>query len=337
VPQNYQKSILIVTTQDDLHSNAVARSIESLGGRPVLLEREAYGSEWALTASQGSEGVGVSFDMPDATLRMQDIGAIWLRRDFTIETTKKDSSPEALYVATQTVIHVNGVIALLAERVPCMNRPEANRRCNSKFYQAEIARQHGLMIPETFQGGHPSAAYRFQERIPEDRRICIKPLEAVHLRKSDGTIFAHYNSIFQRRPEAQLTSLRDCPVILQEFVEKEVEIRATVVGDQVFAASIDTRSASEQAQIDWRHYDWANTPYRQYELPVSVRESLLKIMRALGLSYGAFDLIKSKNGEFFFLEVNSQGQWLWVEDLTDLKITDGVAQWLITAAQQSTC
>jgi glutathione synthase/RimK-type ligase-like ATP-grasp enzyme len=52
-------------------------------------------------------------------------------------------------------------------------------------------------------------------------------------------------------------------------------------------------------------------------------------MKDLHLQYGAFDLIKSTDGYYYFLEVNSQGQWLWIEDLTGLKITQSIADWLI--------
>jgi glutathione synthase/RimK-type ligase-like ATP-grasp enzyme len=50
--------------------------------------------------------------------------------------------------------------------------------------------------------------------------------------------------------------------------------------------------------------------------------------KKLGLVYGAYDLIKSKNGKYYFLEVNTLGQWLWVEDLTGLQISKGIAEWL---------
>ncbi len=51
-------------------------------------------------------------------------------------------------------------------------------------------------------------------------------------------------------------------------------------------------------------------------------------MRRSGLVFGAFDLVLDHSGEIWFLEVNPQGQWLWVEDLTGMPITSAVADWL---------
>ena len=43
-------------------------------------------------------------------------------------------------------------------------------------------------------------------------------------------------------------------------------------------------------------------------------------MRRLGLTFGAADLKVSDSGEYVFLEVNPQGQFLYVEILTGLAI-----------------
>ena len=151
----------------------------------------------------------------------------------------------------------------------------------------------------------------------------------MHFWASDGNAYAHYTSRFRRRPAEDLQTLRDCPVFLQNLVPKALEVRATVVGGSIYAASIDTRGASDDAKVDWRYYDWASTPYYPITLPPEVSARLISVMSSLGLVYGAFDLILTPTGEYVFLEVNSMGQWLWVEELTDLPISDAIARWLI--------
>jgi glutathione synthase/RimK-type ligase-like ATP-grasp enzyme len=51
-------------------------------------------------------------------------------------------------------------------------------------------------------------------------------------------------------------------------------------------------------------------------------------MKSLGLSFGAIDLVQKPDGEFVFLEVNPSGQWLWLDRILDLRISDAVADWL---------
>ena len=50
-------------------------------------------------------------------------------------------------------------------------------------------------------------------------------------------------------------------------------------------------------------------------------------MRKLHLSYGAIDMISDpKTGEFYFLEVNPVGQWLYYELKYGLPISDAIAE-----------
>ncbi len=51
-------------------------------------------------------------------------------------------------------------------------------------------------------------------------------------------------------------------------------------------------------------------------------------MRSLGLAFGALDFIRTPEGEWVFLEVNPNGQWLWLDDMLSLGITDAIASWL---------
>ena len=49
----------------------------------------------------------------------------------------------------------------------------------------------------------------------------------------------------------------------------------------------------------------------------------------LGLSYGAVDLVLTPEGRYVFLEINPNGQYLWVEDATGLPISDALCDLLM--------
>lgn len=48
----------------------------------------------------------------------------------------------------------------------------------------------------------------------------------------------------------------------------------------------------------------------------------------LSISFGAIDLVRDKNGDYIFLEINPNGQWAWVEMETGLKISDEIIKFL---------
>ena len=50
-----------------------------------------------------------------------------------------------------------------------------------------------------------------------------------------------------------------------------------------------------------------------------------------GLYFGAFDFIVSKKDkEYVFLEINPNGQWLWLEQLGGSKISKTLAEYLVS-------
>jgi hypothetical protein len=64
-------------------------------------------------------------------------------------------------------------------------------------------------------------------------------------------------------------------------------------------------------------------------LPSNIREQLLSFHTYFGSAASSFDLIRSRDREYVFLETNPYGQWLWIEDLTGLQITAAIADFLL--------
>src|SRR5262249_36883674 len=122
-------------------------------------------------------------------------------------------------------------------------------------------------------------------------------------------------------------SVRYCPVLFQADVPKRVELRLTVVGDQVFAAEIHSQEANHTRQ-DWRRYDRYQTPHLPHPLPPEVAERCRQLVSRLGLSYGAIDLTPTPQGLYVSLETNPNGQSLWIDLQTGLPISTAVCDLL---------
>ena len=63
--------------------------------------------------------------------------------------------------------------------------------------------------------------------------------------------------------------------------------------------------------------------------------SLRALVRALGLVYGAADLIRTPDGEHVFLELNPGGEWGMLELALELPIAAALARSLHTPRRSS--
>ena len=66
--------------------------------------------------------------------------------------------------------------------------------------------------------------------------------------------------------------------------------------------------------------------------PQPIIEQSVRLLRELGLVMGMFDFILDREGNYHFLEVNPQGQFLWTDQLADVQLNqlEGMAQFLLS-------
>ena len=111
----------------------------------------------------------------------------------------------------------------------------------------------------------------------------------------------------------------------QKYIEKKLEFRVTVVGQDIFTCAIHSQD-SERTKEDWRRYDFENVKHESYDLPENVKSSLLRFMQLCHLTFGAIDMILTPEGDYVFLEVNPSGQYIWIENLAKLPISRSIAE-----------
>ncbi len=159
--------------------------------------------------------------------------------------------------------------------------------------------------------------------------VALKFMAQDMYRSDTGQALGLYVNRLTERELADFGGLDENPVTLQQYVDKDYEVRYTFVDGAHLACKILSQ-AGEQTKVDWRRYDIPNTPHLAMEPPDDVRLQVTSLMRALGLSFGAMDFIVDKSGRWWFLEVNSSGQWLWIEDLVGLRISDSITNCLVS-------
>lgn len=322
-------TVVIHTCEDDAHASEVAKHLYAHGAKACLLHRETCFDEWCISCRNDD----VLIKTKDGSYGLTDISSVFIRRDYFTEPAwvKCSDLDEGIrdFIADQRAIHVDSAFKRLQKSLPFINSVDSNRASSSKALQHNIARSNGMRVPETYIGSDPEQARVFVEGLWQTgRRCCSKNMESSHA-LIDGVKHARLTHLLNEDEVESFEDLSICPMIFQEYIEKKYEYRVTVVGNDVFACCIDSQSAGGVTAVDWRHYNIPSTPHFASTLEDDLKASLIKIVHDLGLTYGAIDLVENPNGEFFFLEVNSMGQWLWIEELTELPISSSIARHLL--------
>lgn len=118
------------------------------------------------------------------------------------------------------------------------------------------------------------------------------------------------------------------PVLLQEYIEKIIEIRVFIFNNNIYSMAIFSQG-DEKTKIDYRNYN-DSKPNRMvpYNLPHKLEIKLLKFIKLAGLDTGSIDLIYSKDEKYYFLEINPCGQFDWVSHICNYNIEFDLAKFI---------
>lgn len=325
--------ILILSSSEDEHVPLVTHELD-LRGEPYLVFDPGSFPEDASVNFQLDRDGGVRRDLTfHGTLYdLTEVTAVWHRRPNAPLPHADLQEPTIRAFVDLTSRHfLDG----LWDSLNCLwlpAKPVIDRAAHNKLRQLLLASELGFSLPSTLITNSPSEFLEFYSDHPAG--IVSKALIQRPLTLDGEEIPAIYTRPVNRRDSMRFASVKRAPVIFQESIPKDLEIRATVIGGQVFTAAIHSQEQRSTLH-DWRHYHDERVKYESHELPTEVEALLLSLVQSLGLCFGAIDLILTPSGEYIFLEINPNGQWGFVEHFTGLPLASAMAD-LLSHAQINT-
>jgi glutathione synthase/RimK-type ligase-like ATP-grasp enzyme len=310
----------IVSVAEDVHYRCVAEELRRMGFDSALIEIPKLGSEGRLSLATGSRN-RVTWSVPGgAQVDLTELDCIWYRRYFPpVLTPAPAARADTDWALREWRDAVASAFAVAGTRF--VSNPAAQEQAELKPYQLRIAQEVGLRVPDTLMTNDADEARAFIQRhggqvvhkvvkTPRDRFIGTKTWSA--------------------EDASELQWLYLSPTFFQERVAAPHELRITVVGPRIFAAQFAVAPDITDARLE------LHVPYEEHRLPPHVEGRLRRLMDRLGLEYGTIDMKRNADGEYVFLEVNPQGQYLYVEIKTGMPITRAVAELLAGTAAEGT-
>jgi len=318
--------VLIVSTVLDSATDEVAHL---LAARDITVARwntEEYPFATRLVVVGDEQSVSMRVIQPhDAVTDLSSVTAVWYRR--VRVPPRPDGMDAGVYdfcLRESRSSLIGALLGALPETARWMSAPSAVWAAEHKIFQLAMARSCGLTVPATVVTNDASEARAAFARF--GGRMIAKPVRTGYV-EVEGSPHAIFTSAVSAADLEDMTGAELSPVIYQPLIDKRCDVRVTVVGDRMFVAEIDSQS-DPTASVDWRRTDDPYLPHQRGSLPDDVEQRVRCFMRRIGLTFGALDFIATPDGRLVFLEVNPNGQWLWLDDQLDLGISSAVATWL---------
>lgn len=328
--------IFIITNKEDVHPTPVIEYLTQKGYPVFRLNTETLLTDYEL--NWWCDGKEEDFRIKNIRNGLEvyghDINSVWERRPELPTELMFDNCPE---IDKHNLGEAGGFLSFLLYYLGdrfSIGHHLYDRRAASKMWQLKIAQELGMKVPATCFSNRKTDIVSFASNY---EYIALKPIEADSLWLDNEEEYVFYNR------KVKTTSLFDQPETafsqtvsyVQEYIEKSFELRITVVCDECFACKIDSQSMDEDiGKVDWRQgYDYG-LRHEVFKIPDSIQSFCKRFLSRMHLNFGSFDFIVTPQNDYVFLECNPNGQWLWIELKTGMKISAAIAEALIKGYHQ---
>jgi MvdD family ATP-grasp ribosomal peptide maturase len=304
------KKILIITYSEDNECiDMVKTAVKEKKSETYRFNTDLFPTGIQLSLVENNKKKRVIISGPEGELNLEDITGIWYRRVRLGDKIPAAMDPE---LRKASILEARTVFFGFLESVNTfvLDRVSKIKIASHKQLQLQIARKVGLEIPRTLTTNKPKEVREF---FPTCKYGMITKMLASFSIYEDDKEKVVFTNLVKPGDLEDLEGLSYCPMTFQENVPKKLELRITIVGNQVFAASLDSK-ASQLAQNDWRKDGLGLIDsWEAYSLPPRIENKLLKLMDCFGLNYGAVDMIVTPENRHVFLEINPSGEFYWLE------------------------
>ena len=299
--------ILIISKNDEITTDEVIKWLLAMGKKFIRVNEDEV---FEIKVNQKR----VYIESHRNSFFLDEIASVWYRRGGLKFKQLSYKNPAIQMHMRETQHWLEEYVLKTLEAKKHINK-QSNSHVN-KLVVLEKAIQVGLDVPDYYLADS-TADVVLNETI-------VKPITGTPILNAlDGKANAMMYTTVVEEPEEQDFFIS----FFQEKVEKDFEIRSFYLNGKTSSIAIISQN-DEQTKTDYRKYN-IQKPNRnvRYNLPKEVEDKINLLMLSLDLNCGSLDFIKSGD-RFYFLEVNTIGQFLGLAEACNFSFDKEIADYL---------
>lgn len=320
-------TILIISSPSDPHARCVQWALRQHGVACEIIELTALPCNGHISISANTTPAhalrfagGENFRQnQERAIDLSQVRAVWMRRvllraqhyDFS-DVHEEDLSNVRHEVGAFIPGLFYALNSMLGDEVKWLNGFAEALAAQSKLLQLQLAQSVGFAVPATLMSNEPTQIRAFC--AAHGGQIIVKSFKPKKWQLAQG-IRVLPSTLVRSSDLQDDATLQLCPAIYQNHIKKQYELRVLVLGDELLAINLDSQ-AHAHSKTDWRtDANHGKMQAEAYTLDDATASLIRRFMRAIKLQMGSIDLIVTPEGKIVFLEVNEQGQFLFLEDM----------------------
>lgn len=304
--------ILLVSNTGDAHCDFLVEACKRSNTQCFRLNTDKFrlngNLNWSLDTGEGTLKIG------EHQCLLSDVSLIIYRRPSPAHQYRKDIEP---WVGKLLDVEWTTLETALSQLVPgkAMNGLAGSSLAQNKIVQLKMALQCNLKVPETIISTNKTYLLEFFNKHP-----CITKGITNAFSVHNGNLRTGFTTNVSES-DLQTYDTQGCPTLLQKAITPHAMWRIVVVGKKIFgfrfngpSLLLEADSRKVELSLDGKHLT----------VPAMVQQNLLKMCALLSIEFASADFIEDEHGDLWFLDLNPEGQWAFLEEKFSVRISDAI-------------
>lgn len=313
--------IAIFSLELDLHAFAIMDNLRNTHGVIChFVATNAMVEKGGLIWESGPKGKAKLKSYEGEWFDIEDIDLIWWRR---VNQPQQETPLIQDQISQQIVTNEwkSSILGLVLDKFKgvWLNHPHQDLYAGNKLYHLNKAASVGLKIPHTLISQDYNEILHFCQKL--GGKVIVKKLLGSSLQPL-VTLELEYEDLVKAKESIKL-----CPAIYQEIIHGQQHIRANCFGETIHPILIEAN------RLDWRRD--LSVPFKPAIVDKDTQQKLVQLLKILDLQMGIMDLKYDETGNLVWLEINTQGQFLFGEALSGYDLTNAFSNFLIESIDKN--
>jgi ribosomal protein S6--L-glutamate ligase len=311
-------TVLILSARTGWHTDELCRALAARGHQPCVAPYESLVAVMGGPANEGRpEGRPLPTQGTDRLVEADlQVGLNDRTSAFEFDAVLARIIPNG---SLEQIIYRVDALHWIEERgIPVVNSARAIERSVDKFYTTALLQQAGLPVPETV------VCERSDDAMDAIRRMLAMGGEVI-IKPMFGSM--GHGLVRIDDPELAWRAVRSLEQMRSVFYLQRAidhggrDVRVFVVGGHVVGAIERTAPAG-----DWRTNVTRGGVARPIDVSSEWRDSAIGAAHVVGADYAGVDLLVSRTGELFVLEVNGIPGWQGLQRATGVDVAAAIVE-----------
>lgn len=327
--------VLIISEHTDASTNWVIDWLAYYGVKFQRINRNdlLFSQENNITYFVGKNIDEFNIKVAGTDIDVNDITAVWFRRS-VYKNLHKEIFHEIKDEGTLIEVRRNFYYEYLNANKLVFSSLERGKKVLGNFRKfrlnkieiLQIAKRNGLDIPNSLITNKKEDLINFIKCTGPVITKAISDVIDITIKTSEETsLFINYTEEITEDNIHGISSSFFYS-LFQEKLIKDIEIRVFYLAGRCYSMAIFSQ-LDNQTSTDFRKY--SNNRNVPYKLPADLESRINNFMVEIEFNTGSLDFVKTRDGRFVFLEVNTTGQYGMTSFPCNYYLDKKVAEYLI--------